>query len=79
MAAKQLGEKLKEVRELRRLSLAAVAGPADMSATYLQKLEQGKVESPSPHRLYSLANQLDVSYNDLMDLAGYVHGRVACL
>lgn len=72
MAATQLGDRLKEVRELRGLSLAAVAGPAGLSATYLQKLEQGRVESPSPHRLLGLAEQLDVSYTDLMELAGYL-------
>jgi transcriptional regulator with XRE-family HTH domain len=43
-----------------------------MSATYLQKLERGEVESPSPHRLHSLASVLDVSYTDLMELAGYI-------
>jgi transcriptional regulator with XRE-family HTH domain len=72
MAARELGEKLREVRELKGLSLAAVAGPAGMSATYLQKLERGEVESPSPHRLHSLAGVLDVSYRDLMELAGYI-------
>lgn len=72
MAARELGEKLREVRELKGLSLAAVAGPAGMSATYLQKLERGEVESPSPHRLHSLANVFDVSYTDLMVLAGYI-------
>jgi HTH-type transcriptional regulator, competence development regulator len=72
MAAKELGEKIKEVRGLKGLSLAAVAGPAEMSPTYLQKLERGEVESPSPHRLYRLADVLDVSYTDLMQLAGYI-------
>ena len=75
MAATQLGDKLKEIRDLKGLSLAAVAGPAGMSATYLQKLEQGKVDSPSPHRLHSLAGVLDVSYTDLMELAGYIVPR----
>jgi len=72
MAAKELGEKLREVRELKGLSLAAVAAPADLSATYLQKLERGEVESPSPHRLHRLADVLAVSYTDLMQLAGYI-------
>lgn len=72
MAAPHLGEKLKEVRDVKQLSLAAVAGPAGMSATYLQKLERGEVESPSPHRLHALAVTLDISYTDLMELAGYI-------
>jgi HTH-type transcriptional regulator, competence development regulator len=72
MATKELGEKLKQVRELKELSLAAVAEPAGMSATYLQKLERGDVESPSPHRLHALANTLELDYGDLMRMAGYV-------
>jgi transcriptional regulator with XRE-family HTH domain len=72
MAAKELGSKLREVRELKKLSLAAVAKPAGMSPTALQKLERGDVESPSPHRLHRLADVLDISYTDLMQLAGYI-------
>jgi transcriptional regulator with XRE-family HTH domain len=75
MSDRGLGEQLKAVRELKGLSLAAVAGPAEMSATYLQKLERGEVESPSPHRLHRLADVLDVDYSDLMGLAGYVVPR----
>ncbi len=75
MAAKELGEKLREVRELKGLSLAAVAQPAEMSPTALQKLERGEVESPSPHRLHRLAKVLDISYPDLMKLAGYIIPR----
>lgn len=67
-----LGARLREVRELRGLSLRAVAEPASISAAYLQKLERGTVESPSPHALHGLAEVLDTSYNDLMALAGYV-------
>jgi transcriptional regulator with XRE-family HTH domain len=70
-----LGEQLKAVRELKGLSLAAVAGPAGMSATYLQKLERDEVESPSPHRLHALAEALGVDYSELMELAGYVVPR----
>jgi HTH-type transcriptional regulator, competence development regulator len=75
MAAKDLGERLREVRELKGLSLAAIAKPAGMSPTALQKLERGEVESPSPHRLHKLAEVLDVSYTDLMELAGYIVPR----
>jgi HTH-type transcriptional regulator, competence development regulator len=75
MAARELGEKLREVRELKGLSLAAVAKPAGMSPTALQKLERGEVAAPSPHRLHSLAKVLDVSYADLMELAGYIVPR----
>jgi HTH-type transcriptional regulator, competence development regulator len=72
MAVKELGNKLRDVRELKKLSLAAVAKPAGMSPTALQKLERGDVESPSPHRLHRLAEVLGISYTDLMQLAGYI-------
>jgi HTH-type transcriptional regulator, competence development regulator len=75
MATKELGEKLREVRELKGLSLAAIAKPAGMSPTALQKLERGEIESPSPHRLHSLAKVLDISYTDLMELSGYIVPR----
>lgn len=60
------------MRELRGLSLRAVAEPAGISPTYLQKLERGSVESPSPHALHGLAEVLDTPYANLMALAGYV-------
>lgn len=45
---------------------------AKISAAYLQKLERDQVQSPSPNVLYSLAKELNVSYSELMKLAGYV-------
>lgn len=67
-----LGSRLRDVRELRGMSLRGAAEPAGISAAYLQKLECGAVESPSPHALHGLAEALDTSYSDLMALAGYV-------
>ena len=54
------------------LSLKAVADPAEISTTYLQKLEGGEVKSPSPNVLHRLAETLNVPYPELMRLAGYV-------
>jgi HTH-type transcriptional regulator, competence development regulator len=72
MASKDLGDALYRARSLKDLSLKAVAGPADISSTYLQKLERGEVKDPSPHVLHRLAEQLDLPYPELMQLAGYV-------
>ena len=69
---KKLGEELKRVRELHSLSLQAVAEPAKITATYLQKLERGDVQTPSPHVLSRLAKALDLPYLRLMELAGYL-------
>lgn len=69
--ARTLGAEIQKVRKLRGLSLSAVAKPAGLSATYLQKLERDRVESPSPHRLNALAIVLELDYGDLLRLAGY--------
>jgi transcriptional regulator with XRE-family HTH domain len=72
MAAKELAEALRRARAMKGVSLKAVAGPAEISPTYLQKLERGEVNEPSPHILYRLAERLDLPYADLMRRAGYV-------
>ncbi len=69
--AKALGNPLREARERAGLSLRAAAVKADISSAYLSQLEAGSVKSPSPHILYRLAGLYDVSYADLMILAGY--------
>lgn len=66
-----LGQQLKTVRQLKGLSLRAVAAPAEISVAYLQKLEGGEVQQPSPNVLLRLAKVLDVPYETLMELSGY--------
>jgi len=68
----ELGRQLQRVRELKGWSLKRVAKPAEMSTAYLQKLERGEVRSPSPHKLYALSQVLEIPYESLMRLAGYV-------
>lgn len=71
MTAVQLGKRLRDVRELRGLSLAQTAKAAGVSTAYVQKVERGEVSSPSPHKLRSLAKALEAPYWELMRLAGY--------
>lgn len=66
-----LGGELRRVRELRGATLRSVAEPAKISSAYLLKLEHDEVQSPSPHVLRRLAECLNVSYLQLMELAGY--------
>ena len=68
----QLAEALAEARAKLGLSLQAVAEPANITAPYLQKLERGLVQTPSPRVLARLARQLDLPYLTLMHLAGYL-------
>lgn len=69
--ARTLGNEIQKVRKLKGLSLSAVATPAGLSATYLQKLERNQVDEPSPHRLHAIASVLGLDYADLLKLAGY--------
>ncbi len=79
----ELGRALYNQRTMKGLSLRAVADPAGISPTYLQKLERGEVGDPSPNILYRLSEQLGLDYGELMRHAGYVvpvgtaHGRGA--
>ena len=67
-----LGATLNLARRMKGQSLKAAADPARISATYLQKIERGEVQDPSPHVLHRLSEALDLPYADLMELAGYV-------
>jgi transcriptional regulator with XRE-family HTH domain len=67
-----LGATLNLARRMKGQSLKAAAEPARISATYLQKIERGDVQDPSPHVIHRLSEALDLSYEDLMELAGYV-------
>ena len=68
----KLAETLTGAREKLGLSLQAVAQPANITAPYLQKLERGLVQTPSPRVLARLARQLQLPYLTLMSLAGYL-------
>ncbi len=72
MTEHTLGSRLRQARELRQLSLSAVAKEAEISTAYLQKLEVGDVKAPSPNHLYRLSNVLEIEYSELMRLAGYI-------
>jgi transcriptional regulator with XRE-family HTH domain len=67
----ELGEQLKSVRVVKGMSLRGVARLAEISVTYLQKLEHGDVDQPSPKVLFRLGKALDIPYELLMNLAGY--------
>jgi transcriptional regulator with XRE-family HTH domain len=71
-ASEEMGARLRQVRDLRRLPLSKVASKADISTAYLQRLEAGSVKQPSPNILYQLAKALDLDYAELMRLAGYI-------
>lgn len=67
----RLGLELSSARLAVKRSLRDVADESGISATYLQKLERGQVEGPSPRILRRLATALQIEYRRLMELAGY--------
>jgi len=68
----ELGQALGNARRIKGRSLRSVAEGAEISPTYLQKLERGEVSDPSPNVLYRLSEELELDYGDLMRRAGYV-------
>lgn len=68
----ELGQELHKLRKQKGETLQTISSGAKISTAYLQKLENGKVNAPSPHVLRRLAKVLEVPYLRLMALAGYL-------
>ena len=65
-----LGARIAQLRELRGLSLGALADAAGgMAKSYLAKLEKGEVENPGLRTLSAIARALGVTVADLLELA----------
>lgn len=69
-----LGAFLKEWRQHRKLTLRDVEEMTgrEVSNPYLSQLETGKIKEPSPRILLALSIALGVSYETLMENAGYI-------
>jgi HTH-type transcriptional regulator, competence development regulator len=85
-----LGEYLASIRSDRKLSLRAVEEKTkkQVSNAYLSQIETGKIQQPSPNILHALSELYEISFESLMDKAGYItpasarkdetrHGRAA--
>ena len=68
----KLGTELRKARDQKGVSLQAIADTANISTAYLQKLEGGEVNTPSPRVLRRLASSVGLPYLGLMELAGYL-------
>lgn len=69
-----LGRYLARLRTIAGLSLRQVEEKTgkEVSNAYLSQLENDKISQPSPNILHALARIYDVSYQDLMERAGYI-------
>lgn len=85
-----LGQYLASIRKDRGFTLREVEERTNkqVSNAYLSQLENKKIEKPSPNILHALAELYGVSFERLMEMAGYVspsakrtqeerHGRIA--
>ena len=70
----ELGAVLADLRTAKGLSLREVeeATGKAVSNAYLSQLENGKIKKPSPNVLHSLSGVYTVSYEALMEKAGYL-------
>ncbi|MDR5812067.1 helix-turn-helix transcriptional regulator [Caballeronia sp. LZ033] len=65
--ATRLGEKLRELRKGKKLTLEALAAKAGLSKSYLWELENRESQRPSAEKLMSLADALGVSSSFLIE------------
>lgn len=65
--ATRLGEKLRELRKGKKLTLEALATQAGVSKSYLWELENRESQRPSAEKLLALADALGVSSNFLVE------------
>lgn len=61
------GLKVKQLRQQKRLSFAQLSKAAGVSVSYLNEIEKGK-KYPKTDKIISLADALDVSYDQLVSL-----------
>jgi XRE family transcriptional regulator, regulator of sulfur utilization len=61
-----LGQRLKQLRELKGSSLSALAGQAGVSKSYLAKLERGEIENPGLQTLQVISSALKITLADLL-------------
>lgn len=64
-----LGQVIREKRKEKGISLRELARRIDISHPYLSQLENGRNDSPSPLIIYSLSNELDISFTYLIYLS----------
>ena len=64
---KKIGQRIVELREVKRWSQADLARACNKDRQAIEKLENGRV-NPTLYSLYEIAKALEVSLNTLVDL-----------
>jgi len=68
----EFGKHLKRLRESKGYSLRQLSIKSGVSFGQISKIEQGTRGTPKPETIEKLAKGLGVSYDYLMELAGYI-------
>jgi transcriptional regulator with XRE-family HTH domain len=66
---KKIGETVKILRKMKKLSQEQMRQKADLSSGYLSRLEAGEYDSPSITHIAKMAQALDMSLRDLLEQA----------
>lgn len=68
----EFGRFLKELRIRRGLSMRELSRRAGISQAYISQMEKGDRGNPKPEVIVKLAPHLNISYPELMNVAGYL-------
>lgn len=68
----EFGKHLKRLRESKGYSIRQLSIKSGVSFGQISKIEQGTRGTPKPETIEKLAKGLGISYDYLMELAGYV-------
>jgi transcriptional regulator with XRE-family HTH domain len=70
-------DKLRDLRKLKGFTIRELADRSGVSAAYISQLENGNRGIPSPEVLMKFSEGLNVSYSELMEVAGYLQSQGA--
>lgn len=73
---KQFGDLLKKLRKKRGLGVNQLASYVGISGAEISRIERGERKKIDPNLLKKLAPKLDVTYEYLMQQAGYLPERI---
>lgn len=69
-------DKLRDLRKLKGYTIRELSDRSGVSAAYISQLENGNRGIPSPEVLMKLSEGLNISYEELMEIAGYLQTSV---
>ncbi len=71
---KEFGLYVKKIRVDKKLSMAEVSAVSGISTSQISRIENGQRGLPKPDAIMQLSKGLKVSYEELMEVAGYFKG-----